>query len=250
MEKLLKRNFFKYKITENSIDQDCKYVIFYDNKDIDLLHVKSISVLIPRKNLKSIELPYSGHPALHYLKELNLSKRIIEFAICNKSLDGIDFLGNRKKSRTYFRTILKTLIEKKHYMLAKLVVQAGKKIHGNYSWFSFYMCCALNNKGEEDAAISSINEAISLEPENPHFYAYKSGLLAQMGVLEDAVANIEIAIKIDDRNPSFHFHKSGLMDRLGKIEGAISSINEAISLEPEKSAYYNYLKYLTTLKLL
>jgi len=100
-EAFAKKINFKYPISSETVSSSCKFFIFYDNKDPDELHIAKLLKVIPADNIFLIKLPYAGHPSTYYLAEVGIIKDIIAKVVKDNNVDGIDFLSNKKSSKSY-----------------------------------------------------------------------------------------------------------------------------------------------------
>jgi hypothetical protein len=106
---------FNYRITEETISKDCIFFIIYDNKDLDQLHVERISQIIPKSNLNLIKIPFVGHPVTHYLYEVGLIKKVVIQLAKKNSINEINFVRDKKKSKHYLSNISRLLFERNHF---------------------------------------------------------------------------------------------------------------------------------------
>jgi hypothetical protein len=106
---------FNYRITDETINKDCIFFVIYDNKDLDQLHVERISKIIPRNNLNLIKIPFAGHPVTNYLYEVGLIKKVVIQLSQKNSINQINFIQSKKKSKYYLLNISRMLFERNHF---------------------------------------------------------------------------------------------------------------------------------------
>ena len=235
---------FKYRISKESVNEDCKFFIFYDNKDMDELQVRKLTNILPVDGTKLIKLPYAGHPAIHCLAEIGLIKSLLVNIVNEVGLEGMDFLSYKKTTKSYFQTLSINLLKKKHLKWALSAIESALKIDSKVAGFHSLKSGILDRMGKVNEAVISIKEAITLDPNNPHFFGNLSNLLLHKDLFEEALFAIESALKIDFKVAGFHRHKSGILDRMGKVNEAVISIKEAIALDPNNVHHLNHLRHL------
>jgi len=59
-------------MTPECIYDGCKYLFYYDPKDLDLIHINYYKSIIKPENLLEGKITYSGHPCVYILKEASL----------------------------------------------------------------------------------------------------------------------------------------------------------------------------------
>ncbi|HEY9788522.1 MAG TPA: tetratricopeptide repeat protein [Candidatus Obscuribacterales bacterium] len=102
--------------------------------------------------------------------------------------------------------------------------------------------------GDAEGALKAINEAIKLDPKDPHNY-YLRGLLYEE-FIEDAkaLADYEKALTLHPRFVAAGFHKALVAKELGKNTAALASLRKLASME--KGNPYVEMEYAASLKAL
>jgi tetratricopeptide (TPR) repeat protein len=167
---------FRYRITLESIKRDADYWIYFDNKHIDNLHVQRLLNLIP--NLKTIKLPYTGHPSTHYLAEVGLLKEIINRIAAQVGLTDIEYRKNRRQSKSYLNGLSTGLYKAGHLSWALAAIESALQIDPKAASYYIQKSRILEKMGDVKAAISTLREAILIDPENPSNQRFLDRLLS------------------------------------------------------------------------
>jgi len=94
--------------------------------------------------------------------------------------------------------------------------------------------------GKLSQAISSYQEAISVEPENPSNYVEIARMQVFLGNYEDAITNTQNALLKNPNNPTAHAIQGwalGFLDRYGEAE---IEINKALEIDPNHALAHAY----------
>ena len=172
---------FKYRISKDSISSGCIFFIFYDNKDLDAVHVRKLLEVLPIDNTKLIRLPYTGHPSIQYLAEVGLIKDLVIKIANTGSAHGINFLENKRFSKSYFQYLSHHLLERNHVKWALSAIESAIQIDGKVAGFHLHKSRVLDRLGRVEEATATIKEAIALEPNNPRHQHHLSSLLNKRG---------------------------------------------------------------------
>jgi len=89
-----------------------------------------------------------------------------------------------------------------------------------------------------EQALSVINQAISLVPNNPNYYNEKSGVLSRLKRYDEGLAAITQAIDLAPR-AAWYFSRGNLYYNLQKYDLALSDWNKAIKINPNYADAYN-----------
>jgi len=81
---------WKYEITPETINPNCKYFLIYDDLDRDAFHINSLSKLINPSNLSTKIISGSGHPTTHHMEAIGVLKGVAVSVLENFNVDGID----------------------------------------------------------------------------------------------------------------------------------------------------------------
>lgn len=235
---------FKYKISKDSVQNDCKFFIFYDNKNLDKLQVEKLVNILPPNRTELVTLPYTGHPCTDYLSEVGLIKELLVKIAKEDSIQGIDFLAKKKLSKFYFEALSVCLFRKKHPKWALFAIDSALKIDSKFSRFHFQKSVLLDKIGKIDASVKSLKYAIYFDSGNPYLHCNLSDLFFRNNVMEDALSAIDTALKIDADVAVFHRHKGAVLDKMGKVDEAIKSMCKAITLDPNNSHQLIHLNHM------
>jgi tetratricopeptide (TPR) repeat protein len=240
---------FKYRITEDTINHNCNFFVFYDGKDKDGLHANKLINILPKDKTKFINLPYTGHPTTHYLSEVGIIKELLIKIAQDNNVDGIDLLARKKQSKYYLQNISINLFKKNHLNWSLSAIDSALKIDSKMASFYRHKSDILNKMRRVDDAIVCISEAIAIEPNNAHLLGHLSNIYLQNNRMEDALSVIDSALKVDPTIVGLYRQKSGILDKIGRLDEAIQSINEATALDPNNPNYAQYMNYLSNKKI-
>ena len=231
---------FKYRISLESINNDCKFFIFYDNKDLDALQVEKLLDVLPYENTKLIKLPYTGHPSVQYLSEVGLIKHILISIAQQDSVEGIEFLASKRISKSYFHALSVKLFRKKHFIWALATINLALKIDTQVASFYNHQSLVLSAMDRLSEAIDSIKKAIAVDPNNSYQYNQLSILLYRQNLIDEAVAASKSAISLDSNNPHFYGQLSKILLKINLNEDALSAINSAIKIDAGVAGFHHH----------
>ncbi|WP_045356369.1 trypsin-like peptidase domain-containing protein, partial [Microcystis aeruginosa] len=89
-----------------------------------------------------------------------------------------------------------------------------------------------------EQALTVINQAISLVPNNPNHYNEKSSVLSRLKRYDEGLAAINQAINLAPR-AAWYLNRGNLYSDLQKYELALSDYNKAIDINPNYAGAYN-----------
>ena len=261
-----KKIYFNYRIDAETVNQNSRYFIFYDNKDLDAQQVQKLLNFLPLDKTQEIKLPFTGHPCVHYLSEIGLLKDLLVNIATHDSDLNTDLLRYKNKSKSYLYNISLHLFRKNHYTWSLSFVESALKIDAKMAVFHRHkgnvleklglladatvalktaisfspmdahylngLAILLGKQGFLDEAIEHSKKSILLAPDNPHFYGQLSNLFFKAGSFLEALSFIDSALSINASIAGFHRHKSVVLDGLGMKADAVISIRKAIALDP------------------
>jgi len=143
---------FHYRIEPECLAPGCRYLIVYDSKDEDQLHVERIAQVIPAERLSLVPLPHAGHPVVTYLAEAGLLKEVSARGLDTGDLGGMDLLGRRRQSSTHL----------------------------------WALSMAALRRGHPQLSLAAIERAIAIDPQRPEFLEHRAALKERLGIAERA----------------------------------------------------------------
>ncbi|GJE57322.1 hypothetical protein [Methylobacterium thuringiense] len=96
---------WRYELTDESISKTTKFLIFYDNKDIDKFQIEKFIKLIPSDNLTLKSVPYCDHTSIAYLKEIGILRDVLLKSLDTGRFPELSYQSGRRNSRTYLHTL-------------------------------------------------------------------------------------------------------------------------------------------------
>jgi tetratricopeptide (TPR) repeat protein len=99
---------------------------------------------------------------------------------------------------------------------------------------------ALRDKGELDAAVAELRVAVRLDPESVLAHNNLGLVLADRGETDAALAEYRMAIRLDPKYAHAHNNLGSVLHQQGDHDGAIAAYREAIRVDPKYAiAHYN-----------
>src|SRR5918911_470974 len=89
----------------------------------------------------------------------------------------------------------------------------------------------LNSLGRFDEALSYLDKALSIDPNNVRAYINKGRALSQLHKFEEAILNYDRALSIDPQNTDAYINKGLSLYNLGKNE-AMTYFDKVLTAEP------------------
>jgi tetratricopeptide (TPR) repeat protein len=251
---------FNYLMDSDNIFIGCKFHIFYDNKSLDCVQVNHLKKLIPKENLFLIKIPYSGHPCVDFLDEVNVLKEVIPI-ISNSSdnlLFNFKFRLLRKYSSSYFRFIAEALISRGKYKSALYFINQaialqnnfiiGEHISSKVADFHHLKSIILSSLYFYDEALHFSAIAALCDPKNFKHPFHSSKLLLAIGNSAEAINCLIKAISLDNSNHLLYYKLSIVYFDIGCLDDSLININKALELDASSILYLNH-KNLLLLKI-
>ncbi|MCG3131981.1 MAG: Lipopolysaccharide assembly protein B [Phycisphaerae bacterium] len=98
------------------------------------------------------------------------------------------------------------------------------------------MAEAAYEAGDPDAAITKLNQAIELEPDEPRAHLLLGGVCFETQKYTRALRCFQRALALDDRLPGIHNHIGRTLAQLGKLKPALRHLRVALREAPEDKA--------------
>jgi tetratricopeptide (TPR) repeat protein len=95
-------------------------------------------------------------------------------------------------------------------------------------------------QGELDRAFEDLNEAIRLDPENAHAFAFRADVYQRHGAYEHAWADLDQAIRLDPDLALAYALRGQIYADQGKLDDALADLNEAVHLDPTSADAYAF----------
>ncbi len=93
--------------------------------------------------------------------------------------------------------------------------------------------------GDAAGAITDLDKAIKLNPNDAEAYKYRAKAKAKLGNLVGAIADYNQAIKLKSDDDYAYSHRGMAKSELGDHDGAIDDHDKAIRLSPKSAYFYN-----------
>lgn len=194
---------FQYRIDASSIAPDCRYLLLYDNRNLDRKHIQALQRVIPAAQLSLVAVPFAGHPVDPYLQDIGQLKAAGVQGLRLGHLNGLDLRSGREHSRAY---------------LATLSLEA-------------------HHRGRPLRSLRLIERALRSHPEDPEFHSHRSALLA---ILDEPEQALEAAREGIARCPGHHdlmAFQASMHERLGQPQEALQAISQALEYAPDPAVY-------------
>ena len=114
------------------------------------------------------------------------------------------------------------------------------KIQPDYHYAWYGRGIALRKLGRLEEAISSYDQAIKIQPDDHEAWYGRGIALRKLGRLEEAISSYDQAIKIQPDDHEAWYGRGIALANLGRLKEAISSYDQAIKIQPDDhEAWYN-----------
>lgn len=108
----------------------------------------------------------------------------------------------------------------------------GLKRDSLMNYARFNLATALNIVGQNDKALSVLNEAKAIDPKNDRTY-YSLGLLYyELGNMEMARQSFEKGVKLNSQNPSLYYNYGLLLQGMGRVADGERTLLQGYSISP------------------
>lgn len=101
----------------------------------------------------------------------------------------------------------------------------------------------LYTEGKYDEAMTAIKEALTIYPEEGHYYFLKGNIYNQRGNYKKAKESFLVALKFETSNALYLANYSYVESILGNQDLALQAEEQALELEPENSTVFMYLAW-------
>jgi tetratricopeptide (TPR) repeat protein len=142
---------------------------FYDDKDLDALHISRFLKIAPSNNIHLVALPFAGHPSSHYLNELGVIKDLPVKVGSENTLEGLDFFSKRLTSPSYLYGLSRHMLKTNKLRSSLLTIDAAIKINPKFAEFYRHKSEIMERLDKLQQCVECMREAIKLEPDNPNF---------------------------------------------------------------------------------
>jgi tetratricopeptide (TPR) repeat protein len=92
---------------------------------------------------------------------------------------------------------------------------------------------ALITRGLLEEAITELDRAIELEPDNVEIYATRGFAYIALGQIQRGIADYDRAIELESDNPILYNDRGFAYAELGRYEQAVADYDKAIELDPD-----------------
>jgi hypothetical protein len=174
----------RFEETQHYISPNCEYLLVFDPLDPDLEHIQRYRRLIASQKLKTLALPYAGHPAGHYLLQVGILGDVALSALRNAVFPPIRQAQqkHRVKSPLYLFQLAEHCMRRSHlkWALAVNELLTGLQDHPeNY----MQACKIFERLGRYPEALAAVDCALSWKGYrySHHYEGYRKGVLNKMG---------------------------------------------------------------------
>ena len=180
--------------------------------------------------IKSIDL--EGDPKALYLM-YNLDEDAVPTAITKLQIE-----ANKNPNSPYWYYIMGGIKENNHTY--NEAIKYYQKAYDVEPLAALAYCMARCNQqlGNLNAALSNINDAINMMPEDADNLYMKALILGDMGRSNDAISAMDEYIMMEPENPFTYYGRAVLYMDAHEYEKAIEDLTIAITLDPKMSMAY------------
>lgn len=84
----------------------------------------------------------------------------------------------------------------------------------------------------DDCVISALDDAVRLDPQNPHAYRWRGGARYERQEINEAIADLDRSIQLDPKEPDAYFLRGLTYSGIEKWERGLADLTSAIELAP------------------
>jgi predicted CXXCH cytochrome family protein len=106
------------------------------------------------------------------------------------------------------------------------------------------LSAALNNAGNNNEALQTLNEAAAIDPENDRIYFNLGLLYYELGDIPAALENFQKAMRLGSPNPSLYYNYGLLLQQTGKLKEGEQVLLSGFALNPQATNINYALAYL------
>jgi len=125
-------------------------------------------------------------------------------------------------------------------------LQYLKKVKPDSKFYTIavvHTAAVLHDSGKTQEAITTIEKATDVQPDNLELFYFLAFLHEEAGNLGKAIEVLKAAITIDDHNTKLHYRLGVVYDKAGNRQESINSMKRVIEIEPSNANALNYLGY-------
>jgi Flp pilus assembly protein TadD len=100
---------------------------------------------------------------------------------------------------------------------------------------------ALADEGQIDEAISHLEKAIQLQPDDANLHSDLGDTLIRKGQMDEAISQFQEALRLKPNDALFHNNLGLALEDQGQTDEAISQFQEALRLKPNNAISHNNL---------
>lgn len=115
------------------------------------------------------------------------------------------------------------------------------------NWYYIKKAELYRRMNKYDLALTTIEEAIALYPENLQNYGYKGIYLRELGMYNEAVEELKRALKEEAPDPAFYYELAIAYLKLNDIKSSLDALGSYLQLRPEAKTYITDLSGLEPL---
>ncbi|WP_336489406.1 YqiA/YcfP family alpha/beta fold hydrolase [Methylobacterium nigriterrae] len=204
-------------LSERFVRPECRYIIFYDPADNDLLHFNEFRRVIPQCILSGVPVRYAGHPVGYYLSSTGALKEVVSAALSGEVASAA--LRRAREYRSdyppYFFNLAGHCLKRRHLQWALSAIERAlslKPIDPEFHMRASRICEA---RGDLNRAVYHAATAVALSPSHPHMVAMLSLLLFRRGLLKQALHYIDQAVVLLPASKAFVEQREAILARLG-----------------------------------
>jgi serine/threonine protein kinase/Flp pilus assembly protein TadD len=103
----------------------------------------------------------------------------------------------------------------------------------------YYMTCICRGRGQYEAALAAIGQAMALVPNQPRFYGARAQLWHEYGKFPQALADLNLVLtRLDPKDADAFDDRGDLYRALGRFEEAAANYRRSLELNPKEPDSY------------
>lgn len=167
------------RINKTTAAAECFVVIYDDHLKKDKLQVSLILENSSFKDVHEVKLPFSGHPAGHFLVQAGQLTNVISSILNGTYMIDVKYKWSYlRRSDSFLRSLGEYCLENNRGSLARLCFEKLISLHPENGYFAYSLSRAQVVEGDTEVALVWANKALELAPNHPPFAAHRNQLLA------------------------------------------------------------------------
>ncbi len=129
-------------------------------------------------------------------------------------------------------------MENEDFDLALSSIDMALTLMPENPWYYHEKSWLFQTMGDMGAAIELINQAIEIAPESAQYIGRRGAIRREMGDIEGALEDSQRSVQLDPSNSFAHMDLALTLREIGELEAAIQEFDQAIELKPDEGWFF------------